>query len=347
MLPPIDNSVLENNPQFANLYKGLTELLLNGDGSTKLPPQNSVAQERKSVTDELNKHRLKAAEETLLIHALSTTGPDPVPILIPERDSYQSGQRPSISGGLPVQRRFERPWLSQQSPVTVPPNLKQPLTDLLLLLPSFLALDFSSSSPEQPLDAETLSLILTSPPLSQLPSLLPYLGPLLSQTLHARASELTNIIRLAHPSITNSTPSTTTTGTPNLSSTSRLIPHLPNKISTLTTSTLPNLHTTLLKSRLTTSSNITTLLAKYTLALSSLIKTLEAKHGPIARSLEFKASETALLSRKAEKECELALLGIRREVYTPEVRRALVECGAWLRGEERRLREEVERGRGC
>ena len=51
MLPPIDSSVLENNPQFANLYKGLTELLLNEDGSTKLPPENPVARERKAVTD--------------------------------------------------------------------------------------------------------------------------------------------------------------------------------------------------------------------------------------------------------------------------------------------------------
>lgn len=51
MLPPIDSSILENNPQFANLYKGLTELLLNEDGSTKLQPQNPVAQERKAVRD--------------------------------------------------------------------------------------------------------------------------------------------------------------------------------------------------------------------------------------------------------------------------------------------------------
>ncbi|KAJ4348976.1 hypothetical protein N0V85_009730, partial [Neurospora sp. IMI 360204] len=104
MLPPIDNSVLENNPQFANLYKGLTELLLNEDGSTKLHPPNPVAQERKAISDELTKHRLAAASETLLIHALSITGPDPVPIPIPERES---NQKPSISSDL--QRRFETP----------------------------------------------------------------------------------------------------------------------------------------------------------------------------------------------------------------------------------------------
>lgn len=54
MLPPIDSSVLKNNPQFANLYKGLTELILNDDGSTKLHPQNPVAQERKAVTEVSN-----------------------------------------------------------------------------------------------------------------------------------------------------------------------------------------------------------------------------------------------------------------------------------------------------
>ncbi|KAK3345580.1 hypothetical protein B0H65DRAFT_209529 [Neurospora tetraspora] len=345
MLPPIDNSVLENNPQFANLYKGLTELLLNEDGSTKLHPQNPVAQERKAITDELTKHRLAAASETLLIHALSTTGPDPDPVPIPAERPDQKLQ--TIPGGL-IQRRYERPRLTQPPPPTsIPPNLKQPLTDLLLLLPSFLSLDFSS--PEPPLDAESLSLLLTSPPLSLLPSLLPYLGPLLSTTLHSHAIHLTHLIPFSHPSITTTT--TTTTSNPFSSTTTRLIPHLPTKISSLTTlttqtQTLPQLQSSLLNSRLQTAEAVTSLLSKYTACLSHLIKTLEAKHGPIARSLEFKAFETALLAQKAEKECELAVLGVRKEVYTPEVRRALGECRGWLGGEPKRVEEEVRRGVG-
>ncbi|KAK3952982.1 hypothetical protein QBC32DRAFT_339994 [Pseudoneurospora amorphoporcata] len=336
MLPPIDNSVLENNPQFANLYKGLTELLLNEDGSTKLPPQNPVAQEREAVTEELNKHRLKAAEETLLIHALSTTGPDPVPIPVEQPDSKLEK---SIPGGLPrVQRRFERQRLTQPPPASIPPNLKQPLTDLLLLLPSFLSLDFTSPDSEQTpiLDAESLALILTSPPLSQLPSLLPHLGPLLSATLHSRALELADIIRLSHPSSINTTTTT--------SNTHRQISHLPAKVSCLISETRPMLEASVLTSRLAIAEAARDLLSKYTVALSHLVKTLEAKHGPVARSLEFKASETALLAAKAEKECEVVMLGVKKEVYTLEVRRALASCLEWLVGEQKRVGEEIERG---
>ncbi|KAK3396890.1 hypothetical protein B0T20DRAFT_470512 [Sordaria brevicollis] len=339
MLPPIDSSILENNPQFANLYKGLTELLLNEDGSTKLPPNNPVAQERKAVTDELNKYRLKAAEETLLIHALSTTSPDPKPI--PEEPSQPNLTSPAIPGGLGVQRRFDTSRLRQTQsqpplPPTVPNHLKQPLTDLLLLLPSFLSLDFSS--PDPPLDLESLTLLLTSPPISQLPILLPYLSPLLSATLHSHATHLCNLARLSHPSITTSLPSTTPTN--------RLLTQLPTKISTLVSSTLPQLHSHLLKSRLATAEQLRSLLSSYTTAISQLIKTLEAKHGPIARSLEFKASETSLLAQKSQLEAELSLLGVKKEVYTPEVRKALQNCGEWMANEKRRVEGEIERGRG-
>ncbi|ESA43708.1 hypothetical protein GE21DRAFT_3634 [Neurospora crassa] len=323
MLPPIDSSVLKNNPQFANLYKGLTELILNDDGSTKLHPQNPVVQERKAVTDELNKHRLAATTEHLLIHALSTTVLDPIPIPV----EPEFNQNPSLSIGL-----------QPPPPPTIPPNLKQPLTDLLLLLPSFLSLDFSS--PETPpLDFDSLLLILTSPPLSLLPTLLPYLGPLLSTTLHSQASHLVHLARrLSHPSI-----STTTTSNPT-STPPLTIPTLPTTISRLTTKTLPTLHSSLLHSRLATAEAVRDLLSQYSTAFTLLIKTLEAKHGPIARSLEFKASETALLAEKAEKESELAVLGVKREVYTPEVRKCLGEYKKWLVGEQERIRGEIERG---
>ncbi|KAK3491141.1 uncharacterized protein B0T23DRAFT_177471 [Neurospora hispaniola] len=320
MLPPIDSSVLKNNPQFANLYKGLTELILNDDGSTKLHPQNPVAQERKAVTEELNKHRLAATTENLLIHALLTTSPDPIPISA----KPEFNQNPSLSSGL-------------QPLLIIPPNLKQPLTDLLLLLPSFLSLDFSS--PETPpLDSDSLLLILTSPPLSLLPTLLPYLGPLLSTTLHSQASHLVHLANhLSHSSITSSTTSSNPT-TPHLT-----IPTLPTTISSIT-STLPHLHSSILHSRLNTAEAVCDLLSQYSTAFTLLIKTLEAKHGPIARSLEFKAGETALLAQKVEKESELAVLGVRREVYTPEVKRALRECKEWLVGEQQGLRDEIRRG---
>lgn len=46
MFPPIDESVLRNNPDFANLYNKLTNVVLNPDGSTKEDP---MAKERKRV----------------------------------------------------------------------------------------------------------------------------------------------------------------------------------------------------------------------------------------------------------------------------------------------------------
>ena len=44
MLPPVEISTLEDNPQFAALYKRLTTNILNPDGSTKLSPKESISQ---------------------------------------------------------------------------------------------------------------------------------------------------------------------------------------------------------------------------------------------------------------------------------------------------------------
>lgn len=46
--PPIDEAVLLNNPDFANVYKKLTHVLLNPDGSTKEDP---AARERAAVRE--------------------------------------------------------------------------------------------------------------------------------------------------------------------------------------------------------------------------------------------------------------------------------------------------------
>lgn len=142
--------------------------------------------------------------------------------------------------------------------------------------------------------------------------------------------------------MTTGTTSSSNLTTPPL--TNLTIPHLPTTISHLTTFTLPTLYSSVLHARLDTAKSVRDLLAQYSTAYTLLIKTLEAKHGTIARSLEFKASETALLAQKAEKESELAVLGVRREVYTPEVKRALVEYKKWLVAEQERIRGEIERG---
>lgn len=46
MLPPVDSTVLQNNPDFAILYKTLTTVILNPNGSTKADPK---AKQREAV----------------------------------------------------------------------------------------------------------------------------------------------------------------------------------------------------------------------------------------------------------------------------------------------------------
>lgn len=50
---------------------------------------------------------------------------------------------------------------------------------------------------------------------------------------------------------------------------------------------------------------------------------LEAKHGPVARSLELRASEIALLAQKTEAEATGAMQTLRKEIYSPGVVSAL------------------------
>ena len=48
MFPPVDDAVLQNNPDFAALYKTLTTAVLNPDGSTK---NDAAAKERNAVQE--------------------------------------------------------------------------------------------------------------------------------------------------------------------------------------------------------------------------------------------------------------------------------------------------------
>jgi len=49
MLPPIDESILQNNPKFAALYATLKNNILNPSGSTKRDP----AQKERDATSEV------------------------------------------------------------------------------------------------------------------------------------------------------------------------------------------------------------------------------------------------------------------------------------------------------
>jgi hypothetical protein len=48
MLPPVDDAVLRDNPEFAAMYKQLTTVYLNPDGSTK---DDAAAKERQRVQE--------------------------------------------------------------------------------------------------------------------------------------------------------------------------------------------------------------------------------------------------------------------------------------------------------
>ncbi|PNH61113.1 hypothetical protein VD0002_g6624, partial [Verticillium dahliae] len=98
MLPPVEQSILDNNPDFASLHHTLTTVILNPDGSTK--------------NDILRKERESVHNHHLLTHALATATPPPAPA-------------PKGTIGKP-------------RPAAQPPSLPPSLLDLLILLPAFL-----------------------------------------------------------------------------------------------------------------------------------------------------------------------------------------------------------------
>ncbi|KAK4131609.1 hypothetical protein BT67DRAFT_387122 [Trichocladium antarcticum] len=171
MIPPVDDAVLHNNPEFASLYSTLTTTILNSDGSTRKKPS---AKERSAVREELNEYCLKTAREHLIFHAISSANP-------------QSMQAKPVP--VPSLTRRARPQGTQQAPASAA-ALPAPLLDLLLLLPPLLSL-------QSDLPPDSATLLLSSPPLSDLPTHLPSLANLISSTLHGDAVHLA---RIANPS---------------------------------------------------------------------------------------------------------------------------------------------------
>lgn len=62
MFPPVEDSVLQNNPDFSNLYNKLTNLVLNPDGSTKQDPR---AKERAAVREVRLPHGYRVNKDVL------------------------------------------------------------------------------------------------------------------------------------------------------------------------------------------------------------------------------------------------------------------------------------------
>ncbi|KAI6521169.1 hypothetical protein MCOR08_008232 [Pyricularia oryzae] len=289
MLPPLEDSLLQENPEFATLYNTLTTAILNPDGSSKNDPSNK---EREATRQKLKAHRLNAAKQHLLVHALSTATPPPLPSASARRTT--SGSRPAGASELP-----------------------EPLLDLLFLLPPLL-----TPTPE----VETLladpTLLLTSPPLCDLPSLLPQLGDLVSASLHQAALSLA---RHTNP-------------TTNPSYLHRHLPTLGPGI-TASHAALATAKAELSRERLAAATAVQKLLELEAQTLGSLARTLEAKHGASARSLELRAAEVALSARQGEAEAKAALYRARRNVYSPEAGEALEAYAAHLRDSKVRVFE--------
>ncbi|KAK4196992.1 hypothetical protein QBC40DRAFT_233129 [Triangularia verruculosa] len=317
MIPPIDDLVLQQNPEFAALYTTLTTVILNPDASTRKDPN---AKKRAAVRKELDNHRLQTAKHHLLINAISTAvptselpppPPTEKPILLrrPTRSQSQSQSQP---------QGYQPPPLPLAQPK--PPPLPQTLLDLLLLLPPLLTPTTTS-----PIPPSHLPLLLSNPPFSSLPSHIPQLSSFLSQSLHTTALTLT---RLSQPTI-------------NPSFLHRSIPSLA-AFTTTQQETLQHKKYSLLRSRLSLAASVSNLLDQQIYVLSKFIKSLEAKHGPISRSLEYSAAETALVAQKQELEIKSIGRAVKKEVYSPEAVAALENYSRHLRDAKCRLGERIK-----
>ncbi|KAK1984475.1 hypothetical protein LZ30DRAFT_586092 [Colletotrichum cereale] len=293
MLPPVEPSVLQNNPEFAELHHALTTAILNPDGTTKRP----ATKEQTSTQNGLADHRFAAAKDHLLISAISNTAP-PEPKAAPARTITRSK---SASAPQPQQQQ----------------HLPDTLLDLLLLLPPLL-------TATEPLPADALAILLSNPPFTEFQTLLPQLGELVSATLHASAVALA---RIANP-------------TTNPSFLHRNVPALQSTYHRLEADVREARHA-LARERMRAAGALTGTLDKHAAALTLLVRALEAKHGVVARSLEFRAAETALEAQRAEADAVAAREGVRREVYSPEMTAALGNYAAHLRDARMRLESVV------
>ncbi|QPC79791.1 hypothetical protein HYE68_010543 [Fusarium pseudograminearum] len=173
MFPPVEDSVLQNNPDFANLYNKLTNVVLNPDCSSQNGPR---AKERASVRQELDRRRLISAKQHLLTCAISSATPSSTPPATRASSRLQPPKGHQAGGSNSQQQQ---------------PSLPEPLLDLLIVLPPLL----DANNP--PLPQDTLQLLFAHPPLSELETLLPALAPIIASNLRTWALGLA---RIAHPS---------------------------------------------------------------------------------------------------------------------------------------------------
>ncbi|KAI1371739.1 hypothetical protein F4677DRAFT_450084 [Hypoxylon crocopeplum] len=312
MLPPIDEAVLKNNPDFGRLYKTVTGSLLNTDGSTK--GNDSAAKKRDAVRDELRAYRLKATKQHLLRRAITaTTTATPEPNMSGATSSKQQQQQQSQTH----RRTRSRHQSQSQHPRPSIPGPPHEILDLLILLPPFLT--NASTMP-----SSSLGLLLSRPPFSELTMLFPTLTTTLSTTLSRQASALARVL----------SPST------NPSYIHRAIPTLASATAALQSS-LRSTSLTLSRSRQRATHDLTTHLAQHARAVAQLVRVLEAKHGSAARSAELRAADAGLAAQVWALAAEALLWDARRTTYPPEARRALANYRRHLGDARMRLADAV------
>ncbi|OAQ97862.1 hypothetical protein LLEC1_00023 [Akanthomyces lecanii] len=176
MLPPVDDHVLENNPDFARLYKILTTTVLDSNGT---PRRTKESKENESIKKQGNQHRLIAARQHLLEQAIATVSPDE------QARQAQGSRAPSGS------------YASRDS-IHAEHSESLPLSDLATLAPSLAQL-VSTNLHASALDLTRLSHPSSNPASVQrhIPALENDYASLRDQLEAARARLLTNRLRAA------------------------------------------------------------------------------------------------------------------------------------------------------
>jgi hypothetical protein len=204
--------------------------------------------------------------------------------------------------------------------------MSESLADLLVLLPPLLsATSADDDDGTNSLDQESLELLLSSPPLSELESLLPELAALTSASLHSSALSLARVL---HP-------------TTNPSYLHRHIPSLPTALAALHDASKAA-HEELSAARLRASEALLALLDAYSTALALLLRTLENKHGPVARSLDLRATDMSLRARRLDVDVRAAAAELHAGVYPSEAVAALANYAAHLRDARMRVEEGIK-----
>lgn len=323
MLPPIEATVLKNNPRFEKLYNTITSSILNPDGSTKI---DSSAKKRHAVRQELKAYRLKAARVHLLHSAISTAVPNPTTTTTtttttssqsanPEDEGQQQNPKPKQQYQLRrIKSRSQAQALAQAQSLQNP-SLPPDLIQLILLIPPFLT---NAST----LPASSLTLLLTSPPFTSLPTLFPRLLELVSARLTLQAKSLARVL----------SPNT------NPSYIHRVIPSLPTLAQTLITD-YAAARTHLSRARLAAAATLTRHLEQHTEALALLLGALDAKHGPLARAAELRAESACQEAQLWAAAAEALLWETRQLAYPPVARVALVNYRQHLQDAGRRLED--------